>query len=93
MELLLFGDQTTDYLPTLQKLLKLKRSPYLAEFLDAAATLIRNELVILPKQREINVVVFSTIEELVDRYDNGSDKNAVFDSTLACLSQLVHFIL
>jgi hypothetical protein len=93
MDLLLFGDQTTDYLSTLRKLLRRSRSPYFSTFLEKATALIEKEIVILPKRTEIDFFPFSTIEELVDGYEFGGKRNAVMDSTLACLAQIAHFVM
>ncbi|EPE33704.1 Thiolase-like protein [Glarea lozoyensis ATCC 20868] len=93
MDLLLLGDQTTDYLPTLRKLLRRNRSPYFSIFLEEATALIQNEVLILPKHKNINFPPFSTMEELVDRYEFSDKRNAVLDSTLACLAQIAHFVM
>lgn len=92
MELLLFGDQTTNYLATLRSLLQLDRTPYLSTFLEAATTLIKLEIAALPKHVTLRLPTFSIIEELVDQYNYGTERNAVLDSCLISVAQLVHFI-
>jgi hypothetical protein len=92
MDLLLFGDQTTDYLPTLQTLLKGYRGPILSQFLGNVNAALQFEITVLPNSERTGIPSFSDIDELASIYEYSSDQNALLDSVLVCLTQLVHFI-
>ncbi|TVY82991.1 Conidial yellow pigment biosynthesis polyketide synthase [Lachnellula suecica] len=91
MDALLFGDQTTDYLSTLLKLLNTPQGPLTSNFLQRVGTTLRNEIETIPKVERHGIPSFSSIDELVGRYETSPDRNAMLDSTLTCLSQLLHF--
>jgi len=92
MDVLLFGDQTGDYLFTFQKLLHSYQGPLLSDFLGKVNAVLHYEIAKISKDERAEIPIFSTIEELVSRYKDSFDLNAMLDSTLACLTQLAHFI-
>lgn len=92
MDLLLFGDQTTDYLSTLQSLLRDERGPILSIFLGNINTLLQYEITALSNAERSKFPSFSDIDELASRYESDSNKNALVDSVLVCLTQLIHYI-
>jgi len=92
MDLLLFGDQSTDYLPTFQALLKGHRGTILSEFFGSVNTALKLEIHALPDLKGYVFPSFSDIDELVSKYERSLSQNATLDSALLCLAQLSHFI-
>ena len=91
MEVYLFGDQTADCRSFLHKAFARKEDVLLNVFLEKAAFAIRDEV---SKRACIqsNIPNFATIQELADRYYSSQSSDTAIESTLVCLSQLVHFI-
>ena len=91
MEVYVFGDQTADCRSFLQKAVARKEEVLLNVFLEKAAFAIRDEI---SKRAHIqsDIPNFGTIQELADRYYKSEIPDTPIESTLVCLSQLIHFI-
>jgi Starter unit:ACP transacylase in aflatoxin biosynthesis len=91
MEVYVFGDQTADCRSFLQKAIARKEDVLLNLFLEKAAFAIRDEI---SKRAYIQSEIpnFGTILELADRYYKSQSPDTAIESTLVCLSQLIHFI-
>lgn len=91
MEAYVFGDQTTDCRAFLQKAVTRKEDVLLNVFLEKAVFAIRDEI---SKRAYVqsDIPDFGTIDELVDRYYKTESADTAIESTLVCLSQLIHFI-
>ncbi|PQE21599.1 polyketide synthetase protein [Rutstroemia sp. NJR-2017a WRK4] len=90
--LYLFRDQTTDFVPGLRQLLRLKDSPLLLSFLEKAHIALRREL--SQQTREIQELFprFSRIVDLLSKYSTESDSAPILASTLTVIYQLGSFI-
>lgn len=88
---LLFGDQTYDFVPRLRELLSSKDNPILTAFLDQAHYVVRAQMdqYLPPKERV--AAGTSNLNHLLQKYCDGSLSPA-FQTTLACICQLGSFI-
>lgn len=91
MEVYVFGDQTADCRSFLKKAVARTEDVLLNVFLEKAAFAIRDEI---SKRAYIqsDIPNFGTVQELAERYYNSETPDTAIESTLVCLSQLVHFI-
>jgi Starter unit:ACP transacylase in aflatoxin biosynthesis len=91
MEIYVFGDQTADCRLFLQKAVARKEDVLLNVFLEKAAFAIRDEI---SKRAYVqsDIPNFGNIQELADRYYERELPDTAIESTLVCLSQLIHFI-
>ena len=91
MEVYIFGDQTADCRSFLQKAVARKEDVLLNVFLEKAVFAIRDEV---SKRAYIqsDIPDFGTVRELADRYYKSESADTAIESTLVCLSQLIHFI-
>lgn len=90
-EIYVFGDQTADCRAFFTKVFPRKDDVLLQSFLERASEAVRieNRNRSHPSRA---VPDFNTIQELVDRYYRGEQKDAAVESALVCISQLAHFI-
>lgn len=91
MEVYVFGDQTADCRSFLKKAVARKEDVLLNVFLEKAVFAIRDE-VSKRAYSQSEVPSFGTIQELADRYYKSESPDTAIESTLVCLSQLIHFI-
>jgi Starter unit:ACP transacylase in aflatoxin biosynthesis len=91
MEVYVFGDQTADCRAFLQKAVARKEDVLLNLFIEKAVTAIRDEI---SKRAYVqsNIPNFGTIQELAERYYKSESRDTAIESTLVCLSQLMHYI-
>lgn len=82
-EILVFGDQSSNYGPALQDLLLKKDSPYLIFFLEEANRILRQEIASLSTAERSLFPSFTSIQELVSKLRN-RDAGPALDSILAC---------
>ena len=93
MAFLLFGDQSLDVYETLADFYRRENAGALCNsFLARTATVLRDEVDRLPNLERLRMPTFSTIQELNDRYNLGSQKTSTLDSTLMCITQLLLYI-
>ena len=90
-EVYVFGDQTADCRAFFAKVFPRKDDVLLQAFLERASEAVRveNQTRTHPSKA---VPDFNTIQELVDRYYRGEQKDAAIESVLLCISQFCHFI-
>ncbi|KAM3073539.1 hypothetical protein ACMFMG_004567 [Clarireedia jacksonii] len=90
--LYLFRDQTTDFVPGLRQLLRVKDSPLLLSFLEKTHIALRREL--SQQTREIQELFprFSRIVDLLSKYSTEDDSAPILASTLTVIYQLGSFI-
>jgi Starter unit:ACP transacylase in aflatoxin biosynthesis len=91
MEIYLFGDQTADCRSFLKKAIARKEDVLLNVFLEKAVIAVRDEV---SKRAcvQSDIPDFGTIQELAERYYSGETPDTAIESTLVCLSQLIHYI-
>ena len=92
LDILLFGDQTGDYISIFRSLLQNNDDVYLKAFLDKIYLTLREEVSLQPLSSRDQIPGFSSISDLVARYaePDVSKSNAV-ESALTCISQLACF--
>lgn len=88
-EVYVFGDQTADCRTFFTKVFPRKDNVLLQAFLERVSEAVRveNQTRTYPSG---TVPEFNTIQELVDRYYRGEQKDAAIESTLLCISQFCH---
>jgi Starter unit:ACP transacylase in aflatoxin biosynthesis len=91
MEIYVFGDQTADCRTFLHKAVARKEDVLLNVFLEKAVLAIRDEIS-KRAYNQSNIPNFGTIQELAERYYKSESRDTAIESTLVCLSQLIHFI-
>jgi hypothetical protein len=92
MDIVLFGDQTSDFQALLSKALIRKDLPLLSSFLEKVSVALEDEISSLPAAIRRGFPLFSNAAEFVDRYYQSKLPNAAADSAITCLAQLTHFI-
>ena len=96
MNILLFGDQATDYHNNLRNKLRERNNPILTSFLDQANAALCEEVARQPRLIRDTIPSFSTLLELVDWFDSAKTSNPAVESAtcticqIACLIRLVH---
>jgi len=90
-EIYVFGDQTADCRAFFTKVFPRKDDVLLQAFLERASEAVRVENRSRSHPSKA-VPDFNTIQELVDRYYRGEQKDAAVESALLCISQFCHFI-
>lgn len=91
MEVYVFGDQTADCRSFLQNAVARKENVLMNVFLEKAAFAIRDEIS-KRSYTQSEIPNFATVQELADRYYKSGSPDTAIESTLVCLSQLIHFI-
>jgi len=89
--IILFGDQTYDFVPKLRELLTVSDNPVLTAFLDQAHYVIRALMAQQLSPAEHKKGRTSSLSQMLHKYVNG-DYNPAFQTALACISQLGCFI-
>lgn len=92
MDIVLFGDQTSDFQALLSKALIRKDLPLLSSFLEKVSFALEDEISSLPANIGRGFPLFSNMAEFVDRYYQAKQPNAATESAITCLAQLTHFI-
>ncbi|KAI9744716.1 MAG: hypothetical protein M1818_001641 [Claussenomyces sp. TS43310] len=87
----LFGDQTYDFVPKLQELLRLKEDPILIAFLDQAHYVVRAQMDQYLPLAERKAARTSNLAHLLQKYADGSLSPA-FQTALSCICQLGLFM-
>ena len=92
MNIHLFGDQTSDQLPIIQKLCARKDSSLLTSFLEQVSVVLREEVQQLPRTQRANIPDFLTVLNLVESYHEQKHPIPQLESCLVTISQLAHYI-
>jgi hypothetical protein len=91
-QIILFGDQTDDFL-SLRRLLSPNRAPPLLEpFLNNAIRGLRAEIGSLPLQDRQQYPNFPTVASILDWRSRQQKPYPAIDSALTCINQLAQFI-
>lgn len=91
-QVLVFGDQSTIFLPSLQSLLLKKGSPFLVSFVERVGAALRKEIANLPATDRRAFPAFASVQELVTQVQRGNAGGPVLESTLSTFHQLCSFI-
>lgn len=92
LDILLFGDQTGDYVAIFRSLLQNDDDVYLNAFLDKIYIILREEVSLQPLSIREQIPGFSSIPDLVARYaEPDVSKSNALESALTCISQLACF--
>jgi Starter unit:ACP transacylase in aflatoxin biosynthesis len=89
--LLLFGDQTYDFVPKLRELLAIKDHPILTAFLEQAHYVVRAQMFHTLTPEEHKTSRTSGLAHMVQKYADGK-LNPAFQTALSCISQLGCFM-
>jgi hypothetical protein len=92
MNVLIFGDQTTDQYNLLRKACTWKNNPSLATFLDRSSVVLRDEVQKLPKTQRQLIPDFLTTWDLIEAYRAKGLKVPELESCLVTIAQLAHYI-
>ncbi|KAL9100800.1 MAG: hypothetical protein Q9163_003866 [Psora crenata] len=92
LDVLVFGDQTGDYLTAFQHVLHIQDDALLTAFLDKTYLTLREEVSKQPLSVREQIPGFSSIGDLVARYSEpGCSRSNALESALTCISQLACF--
>ncbi|OAK99816.1 ketoacyl-synt-domain-containing protein [Phaeosphaeriaceae sp. SRC1lsM3a] len=92
MNLLIFGDQTSDQYPLLRKACTWKNNAALTTFLDRVSVVIRDEVQKLPRTQRDQMPDFLTTWDLVEAYYSKGSKVPQMESCMVTIAQLAHYI-
>ena len=92
MNILLFGDQTSDFHPLLRKLLHKKGNPVLGSFLERANVALRDEITRQSSLTQEKMPQFTSISDLIERYQDSKTSNPAIESAIVCICQIACFI-
>jgi naphtho-gamma-pyrone polyketide synthase len=90
-QVLIFGDQSFRFTPSLQELLLKKDSPYLVSFFEQVNVALRREISSLSTEEKQLFPSFSSLQELVAKFCTLRNSPAL-ESALACCYHLGAFI-
>lgn len=89
---LLFGDQTAEQYPLLNKIVLHKENPLLRNFVERCAVALREECRLLPRSQRDMIPDFLSVNDLKEAYYQKGSKVAMIESALLVISQLGHYI-
>ncbi|KAF2851195.1 polyketide synthase-like protein [Plenodomus tracheiphilus IPT5] len=92
MNLLIFGDQTSDQYALLRKACTLRSNSSLTTFLDRVSVVIREEVQKLPRTQRDLIPDFLTTWDLVEAYFAKGVKVPQLESCMVTIAQLAHYI-
>lgn len=92
MNLLIFGDQTSDQYALLRKACTLRSNSSLTTFLDRISVVIREEVQKLPRTQRDQIPDFLTTWDLVEAYFARGVKVPQLESCMVTIAQLAHYI-
>lgn len=92
MNVLLFGDQTSDCHSNLRKVLHQKGNVILTSFLEKVSVALRDEVSQQPRLVQARIPDFTSVTDLVERYHEMGSPNPILESSLMCICQLANFI-
>ncbi|KAL8757001.1 MAG: hypothetical protein Q9199_002543 [Rusavskia elegans] len=92
MNILLFGDQATDYHNNLRNKLREKNNPTLSSFLDQANAALCEEVARQPRLVRDTIPSFSTLLDLVDWFDTAKASNPAVESAICTICQIACLI-
>lgn len=93
LHILLFGDQTGDYVKILSQLLHIKENTVLTSFFEKAYYALRDEVSQQPRAVRDQISGFSSIADLVARYsESTAARSNPLESALTCISHIACFI-
>lgn len=92
LDILLFGDQTGDFITIFQNLKPGRDNVYLEAFLDRSYVVLRHEVSRQPPSVKEKIPGFDSLSDLVARYaEPGASKCNALESALTCVSHLACF--
>ena len=92
MNVLLFGDQTTDQYPLLRKVITRRDNALLTTFLERTSVALRQEVNRLPRSMRNAIPDFLRIGDLVEAYRNCDRRIPQLESCMVTIAQLSHYI-
>ncbi|KAL3458866.1 hypothetical protein BJX64DRAFT_291773 [Aspergillus heterothallicus] len=91
---LLFGDQTVELIPSLQRLLRLSQSsPTIRRFLQSALDVIQTKTSALSANERNNIGHFESFEAVLQKYSDTEDTIGVTHTVVICACRLAELIL
>lgn len=88
---LLFGDQTEDFVPKLRELLQLKDHPILTAFLEQSHFVVRAQMMQTLPPAEHKTSRTSELAQMLQKYVDGKLSPA-FQTALSCITQIGCFM-
>ena len=92
MDILIFGDQSTDYHNNLRAKLHQKDLPTLAAFLESATVALKDEVSHQSVLTKKELPDFSTLLDIVDWLDGANISSPAIESAICTLSQVACLI-
>ena len=93
MAFLIFGDQSLDTCSFLSEFCRRGSPSVLATtFLDRVTVALNVEISKLSSPDRQKIPIFSSIQQLNERYRAKKYRNSAIDSALLCITQLAHYI-
>ena len=92
MDILIFGDQATDFHNNLRAKLHQKGLPSLTSFLESATAALKDEVSHQPVLTRKALPDFSTLLDIVDWLDGSNISNPAIESAICTLSQVACLI-
>ena len=89
---LLFGDQTAEQYPILQKVNLRKRNALLSNFVERVSVALREETRALPRSQRELIPDFLRLNDLLEAYYQKGTKIAMLESALLTTAQIGHYI-
>jgi naphtho-gamma-pyrone polyketide synthase len=91
-EILLFGDETSDFREPLQKLCERRKGVVFLHFIDSLKEVLRDEVRRQPRYVQEQIPPFTDVLDLVKRYQDSTSRNQILETTFACICQLASVI-
>ncbi|KAI7306552.1 hypothetical protein KC315_g14198, partial [Hortaea werneckii] len=89
---LLFGDQTAEQYPLLNKIVLRKENALVITFVERCAKALREETNALPRSQRNAVPDFLTVNDLKEAYHQKGVKVPMVESALVTIAQIGHYI-
>lgn len=91
MQIILFGDQSEAFIPSLRHLLCVQDNPLLTSFFDTAYSTLRRELAQHPQLAQ-DFPEFLSVDNLFWRYTESGSRHPAIESVLVCIFQIASLL-
>lgn len=91
LRVLLFGDQSADFIPALRQLTSVKDNPLVVSFFEKAYSVLQNEVAQHPRTAR-ELTGFTSVENLLWRYSEAGYRSPEIESALWCIYQIASFL-
>ncbi|KAJ5995510.1 polyketide synthase [Penicillium waksmanii] len=92
LKLYIFGDETGDFVESLQRLCERRKDVLLLHFLEELNKVLRDEVRRQARDVRVQIPEFTDVLDLVRRYRRSGSRNQILETTLTCVCQLATII-